>query len=158
MGDDHVDKEDAIEAVRHPLGRAVRNRLRGPILGGAADEFYEDMLRGRWRDFPNGKRAGASGGDRAAAERYAGPHALLRIVLERARNGPAGPAISATVSALRSASFTPARSIGVAASRPRRARGGWQGPNQDRDLLDRSLAPRHRPRPEHRTARHRPDL
>ena len=83
--------------------------------GGPA-EYYKDMLRGRWRDFPKGQIAGASGGDALLrlSDAPIKTH-YIRILLKGLREPlRRGRQMCATGSASPSASFTQAFSTQTA--------------------------------------------
>ena len=115
----NFEKEVAIEALRILWGEPFATAYEVQYWEGQPAEFYKDMLRGRWRAFPKGKIAGATGGDAVLrlSDTPVRTH-YLRIVLRKGSETarPAQP-ISATGLALPSASFTRARSIATEACR-----------------------------------------
>ena len=59
----NFEKEVAIDGLRILWGEPFATAYELQYWEGEPAEFYKDMLRGRWRAFPKGKIAGATGGD-----------------------------------------------------------------------------------------------
>ena len=152
-------KEVGIDGLRILWGEPFAIAYEVQYWEGEPAEFYKDMLRGRWRAFPKGTIAGGTGGDVVSrlSDAPVRTH-YLRILLKKGSGtAPAGAAdIRDRLGfAIRELIRGHARSQRQPPG-PRCPCGKRQDPNQDRNLVHRSLAPRHRPRREDRAARHRP--
>ena len=90
----NFEKEVAIDGLRILWGEPFATAYEVQYWEGEPAEYYNDMLRGRWRAFPKGKIAGATGGDSVLrlADAPVRTH-YLRIVLKTgSATAPAGSA------------------------------------------------------------------
>ena len=87
-------KTVAVEALRILWGEPYATDYEVQYWEGEPAEFYKDMLRGRWRAFPKGRIAGASGGDAFLRVSDAPVRTTcIRILLKAgSRTAPAGSA------------------------------------------------------------------
>ncbi len=87
-------KDTAIQALRILWGEPYAADCEVQYWEGETAEFYKDMQRGRWRTFPQGQIAGATGGD-ATLRLSDAPirTSIIRILLKKGSGtAPAGSA------------------------------------------------------------------
>ena len=151
-------KEVGIDGLRILWGEPFAIGYEVQYWEGGPAEFYKDMLRGRWRAFPKGTIAGGTGGDAVArlSDAPVRTH-YLRILLKKGSGtAPAGAAdirdrLGFAIRELYAGTLDRNGSL------QDRVAHAANGKTQTKIVtLSRSLAPRHRPRREDRTARHRP--